>query len=85
MRYWHMGRSRKAKAMVAIIAVQMAKSICMESKKKNMTRSEMDAPRGRHKACTVSRVCTLVSTPWPFRSFSFSLASRSMLSDLKLP
>lgn len=81
MRYWHMGSSRKARAMVAIIAVQMAKSICMESKKKNMTRSEMEAPRGRHSACIVSRVCTLFSVPWPLRSF----CSCSMFSDLKLP
>lgn len=81
MRYWHIGRSRKARAMVAIIAVQMAKSICMESKKKNMTRREMEAPSGRHRACIVSSVCTLFSAPWPLRSF----CSCSMLSDLKLP
>ena len=28
----------------------------MESKKKNMTRSDMDAPSGRHIACRESRV-----------------------------
>ena len=28
MRYWHIGRSRKARATVAITAVQEAKSIC---------------------------------------------------------
>lgn len=39
-----------------LLAVQMAKSICIESKKKNMTSSEMDAPRGRHSACMVSNV-----------------------------
>ena len=56
MRYWHMGRSRKARATVAMTAVQLAKSICMESKKKNITRSEMDAPNGRHMACNESKV-----------------------------
>lgn len=39
-------------------AVHIAKSICIESKKKNMTRSEMEAPSGRHSACIVSKVCT---------------------------
>lgn len=41
-----------------LLAVQMANSICMESKKKNITRSETDAPNGRHNACIVSKVCT---------------------------
>ncbi len=31
---------------------------CMESKKKNMMRSEIEAPSGRHMACSESRVCT---------------------------
>lgn len=48
MRYWHMGRSRKARATVAMTAVHEAKSICIESKKKNMTSKEMEAPNGRH-------------------------------------
>jgi hypothetical protein len=39
-----------------LLAVQMANSICMESKKKNMTRRETEAPRGKHKACIVSKV-----------------------------
>ena len=34
---------------------------CMESKKKNMMRRETEAPRGRHIACTLSRVVTLFS------------------------
>ena len=58
MRYWHMGSRRKARATVAMTAVQEAKSICMESKKKNMTNKEMEAPKGRHIACILSRVCT---------------------------
>ena len=37
-------------------AVQMANSICIESKKKNMTSREMEAPRGRHMACRESKV-----------------------------
>ena len=37
-------------------AVQMANSICIESKKKNMTSREMEAPRGRHMACSESKV-----------------------------
>lgn len=57
--YWHMGNSKKAKAIVAMIAVQTANSICIESKKKNITRSDMDAPSGRHRACIVSSVANL--------------------------
>ena len=41
-----------------LLAVQIANNICMESKKKNITSSEMDAPKGRHNACIVSRVWT---------------------------
>ena len=41
-----------------LLAVQIANNICIESKKKNITSSEMDAPKGRHNACIVSRVCT---------------------------
>lgn len=36
----------------------MANSICIESKKKNITNNDMDAPKGRHNACIVSNVCT---------------------------
>jgi len=39
-----------------LLAVQIANNICIESKKKNITSSEMDAPKGRHNACIVSRV-----------------------------
>ena len=39
-----------------LLAVQTANSSCIESKKKNMTSSEMDAPTGRHSACIVSSV-----------------------------
>jgi hypothetical protein len=68
------------------LAVQMANSICIESKKKNMTNKEMLAPRGKHRACIVSRVCTLFSvwTCWDgFKRqlvlpFALSLASCSM-------
>lgn len=55
-----MGSRRKASATVAIIAVHTANNICIESKKKNMMRRDTDAPRGRHNACIVSRVCTSV-------------------------
>lgn len=41
-----------------LLAVQIANNICIESKKKNITSSEMDAPNGRHNACIVSRVWT---------------------------
>lgn len=36
----------------------MANKVCMESKKKNMTRRETEAPRGRQRACIVSKVWT---------------------------
>ena len=39
----------------------MIRLTCMESKKKNMMRRETEAPRGRHIACTLSRVVTLFS------------------------
>lgn len=41
-----------------LLAVQTAKSSCIESKKKNMTRRETDAPSGKHSACIVSNVWT---------------------------
>lgn len=90
-----MGSRRKASATVAIIAVHTANNICIESKKKNMMRRDTDAPRGRHNACIVSRVCTLLSLEEAgvaipsslFLSFSdsLSLASCSKFRDLKLP
>ena len=51
-----MGSKRNAKATVAMTAVQIANNICIESKKKNMTRSDTEAPRGKHMACKKSRV-----------------------------
>ncbi len=57
-KYWHIGSSRKASAMVAITAVHMANNNCIESKKKNITNREMEAPTGRHIACSESRVWT---------------------------
>ena len=38
-------------------AVHIANSICIESKKKNMTNNEIEAPRGKHIACKESKVC----------------------------
>ena len=77
-----MGSSRKASATVAMTAVQMANSICIESKKKNMTSREMEAPRGRHMACSESKVWIplLLLLPLPeeqSESFSSSLESLS--------
>ena len=37
-------------------AVQMANNICIESKKKNMTNRDTEAPRGKHMAWIESRV-----------------------------
>lgn len=45
------------------LAVQTANSICIESKKKNITRSEIEAPSGKHNACVVSRVAKPESMP----------------------
>lgn len=59
MIYWHMGRSKNANATVAIIAVHTANSICIESKKKNITNNDTDAPNGRQSACIVSNVANL--------------------------
>ena len=59
---------------MAITAVQEAKSICIESKKKNMTSSEMDAPRGRHIACRESRVWIPDPELLPPRSLGVSLS-----------
>ena len=51
-----MGNRRNASATVAMTAVQMANSICIESKKKNMTSNDIEAPSGRHIACIESNV-----------------------------
>ena len=72
-----MGSRRKASATVAMTAVQEAKSICMESKKKNMTRREMEAPSGRHMACRESRVwMPLEEADESLSSFSLSGSGR---------
>lgn len=44
------------------LAVQTANSICIESKKKNMTSKDMEAPSGKHRACIVSNVANLSAT-----------------------
>lgn len=54
-----MGRSKNASATVAMIAVQTANNICIESKKKNITNNDTDAPSGRQRACIVSNVANL--------------------------
>lgn len=41
-----------------LLAVHIATSVCMESKKKNMISSATDEPSGKHSACIVFRVCT---------------------------
>lgn len=46
------------KRKIHVLAVHIAKSICIESKKKNMTSKDIEAPKGRHKAWIVSRVWT---------------------------
>ena len=51
-----MGNRRNAKATVAMTAVQIANNICIESKKKNMTSNDIEAPNGRHIACIESSV-----------------------------
>lgn len=89
VRYWHIGNSRNANAMVARTgqrwgrkqssesrnaapvrpseagksplaphspAVQMVKTTWTESKKKNMTSRETEAPMGRNSACVESMV-----------------------------
>ena len=61
----------------------MANNICMESKKKNMTNREILAPRGKQRACIVSRVCTLFSACTCVPGFSKQLVlplARSLAS-----
>ena len=69
-----MGSSKNARATVAMTAVQMANNICIESKKKNMTSRETEAPRGKHIACSESRVWIPLD---PFDSPFSSLLSLS--------
>ena len=45
------------------LAVQMAKTSCIESKKKNMTRREMEAPMGRNSAWVESNVWAWPTLP----------------------
>jgi len=45
---------------INLLAVHIANNICIESKKKNITNSDIEAPRGKHKACIVSNVWTSI-------------------------
>ena len=45
-----------------LLAVQTANNICIESKKKNITSNEIDAPSGRQSACVASSVANPAST-----------------------
>lgn len=51
--------------MKNLLAVQTANNICMESKKKNITSSDTEAPRGKHSACVVSNVANPLSEKKP--------------------
>lgn len=62
--YWHIGNNKNANAIVAMIAVHTANNICMESKKKNITNSDILAPSGRQRACIVSNVANLSEINW---------------------
>lgn len=42
-----------------LLAVQTANNSCIESKKKNITNNDTEAPNGKHNACIVSRVANL--------------------------
>ena len=55
-KYWHIGNNKNANATVAMTAVHIANTICMESKKKNIMSNEIDAPNGRQRACHESKV-----------------------------
>lgn len=43
-----------------LLAVQNANNIDNESKKKNIIKREIDAPKGKQSACIVSSVCTSI-------------------------
>lgn len=47
---------------MSLLAVQTVKSICMESKKKNITSNEIDAPSGKQRAWVASSVANPEST-----------------------
>ena len=56
----------RSRTELVVRPVQMANSICMESKKKNMTSSEIEAPSGRHMAWRESSVwIPLLLPPFP--------------------
>ena len=55
------GNKQREKQRETSTAKEKTKGTCIESKKKNMMRRETEAPRGRHIACTLSRVVTLFS------------------------
>lgn len=48
--------------LIYLLAVHTAKSICIESKKKNITSKEIDAPSGKQSACVASSVANPEST-----------------------
>lgn len=62
-------------------AVQMVKTTCTESKKKNMTSRETEAPMGRNRACVESMVwipaegreISRTSRKWPQQHLKHSL------------
>lgn len=58
---------RSEDGVVFLLAVHTANNICIESKKKNITSNETEAPSGRHSACVVSSVAKL--EPVPRKSF----------------
>lgn len=55
--------------MIILLAVHIANNICIESKKKNMTNSDIEAPSGRHNACIVSNVWTSIK----YRKFKHNI------------
>ena len=81
IKYWHIGSSKKANATVAMTAVQMANNICIESKKKNMTSNDTEAPNGKHIACNESKVWIPDELALP--DSSLSLVSSKFLSSSK--
>lgn len=60
--------SNKKKVSWDLLAVHTAKSICIESKKKNITSRDTEAPKGKHSACIVSSVANLSAKIQPFKS-----------------
>ena len=58
---------------------------CIESKKKNIINKEREAPRGRHMACTLSSVVTLLFSFFSFSSPSSLFPSSSIERERKDP